>query len=114
MIIIAALILALALIYNVKSKEKYHLRPRTSWAQVTVIGRTEDSETTQITTTLLADESTDEWNDKINWVYAEREKRLKYQNERIQADFAAAKAQAEEAEKALKEHGIQLPKLVKG
>ncbi len=99
-IIVASLIISL-------SKARYHVKPRLAFAQAAVVGKTEDSETVQLTTTLFEDETADEWNDKLDKLYGLREKRLKQQNERMIELQAEAKRSFEET-KAKRESG-ELP-----
>lgn len=89
--------IAFAAIYYAYSKSKYHVKPRTSFAQVALIGRTEDSETLQITVSLFNDETPFQWDQKLKTIYELREKRLKFQNERIQELQKEIAAQREEA-----------------
>ncbi len=108
MILIAATILALAIAYSVKSKESYHLKPRVSFCSVQVLGNTEQSETMSFTAQLFEDEAPEQWEKKINWMLEAREKRLKFQNERLLEIQAEQEAKRKEAESALKEAGIKL------
>lgn len=90
--------IAFAAIYYAYSKSKYHVKPRALFAQVALIGRTEDSETLQITVSLFQDETQAVWDDKLKKVFEMRESRLKFQNERMLEIAAEAKLKFKEIE----------------
>lgn len=76
-----------------------HLKQRPGFAQVTLLGQTEQSETMQFTATLFADETTEAWRKKIKTICELREERLQYQNQRIIDATKAAMTEKEEMEK---------------
>lgn len=112
--ILAALILGLCIIaasvYKTRTSEKFNVKPRHAFAQVAVIGRTEDSETMQITATLFHDEDVSSWDAKLKTVYELRESRLKFQNERLLKMQEEAEAVRKEAEAALKDGSLKMVK----
>lgn len=112
MIILAALILGgfiyASVRYDASIKEKYNVKPRHAFAQVAVIGRTEDAETMQITATLFHDEDSATWKAKLNKVFEIREERLKFQNERLVELQKESEERRKEAELALKEAGLKV------
>ncbi len=107
MLVLAAAIVLAAIIHSV-SKSRYHVKPRLAFAQAAVVGKTEDSETVQLTTTLFEDETVEEWDEKMDKLYDLREKRLKHQNERMIEIQAEAKRVWEE-EKLKRESGESPP-----
>lgn len=80
--IIGASIVLSALIISLFQKS-YHLKPRVSFATAVVFGKTEDSETVQFSTNLMTDETSGQWDEKLTKLYELREKRLKFQNQRM-------------------------------
>jgi len=73
----------LAVIYYAKSKAQYHVKPRPLFAQITIVGKTEDVETMQLTASLFQDEDEAIWNTKLKKLFEMRESRLRFQNERM-------------------------------
>lgn len=112
MIVLAALILGSFIYASVRFdasvKEKYNIKPRTAFAQVAVIGRTEDAETMQITATLFHDEDSATWQAKLNKVFELREQRLEFQNNRLEHIRKDMELRRTEAEAALKEAGAKV------
>lgn len=98
--LIVAVGIVLAAVIYAASKSRYHVKPRVAFAQAAVVGKTEDSETVQFTATLFEDETPGQWDEKMTKLYELREKRLKFQNERMMAlQEEAKKAHAELQEK---------------
>lgn len=114
MILLSALIIGLSIFLSIAYKthvqEKFNVKPRHAFAQVAVIGRTEDSETMQITATLFHDEDQKTWDAKLNTVFEMRESRLKFQNERLLKLQEEAEAVRKEAEAALKDGSLKIVK----
>lgn len=111
-LILGALIISIGIIasawLSAKSKAQYHIKPKLSFAQVTIVGRTEESETMQLTTSLFEDETEEVWMGKINKLLTMREDRLGLQNNRMMAiqeeqkkliEAEKAKMEAEEQSK---------------
>lgn len=105
LVVLPALILASGLVWAAYVSQAKHIKPRKSFAQVAIIGRTEEGETVQLTVTLFDDETPGVWDQKLNTAYELREKRLKFQNERMLAlhaehrdSIAAKEALVKEAE----------------
>lgn len=96
--ILLPLSIVFAAIYYAYSKSKYHVKPRTAFASVSLIGRTEDSETLQITISLFNDENQAEWEKKLKTIFEMRETRLRFQNERMLAIQEEAKAKFKDIE----------------
>lgn len=80
---IIALAIIVATIINAYSKSTYHVKPRLAFAQVTVLGQTENSETMQITATLWKDETAAQHNATVTHLCEIREARLAFQNQRM-------------------------------
>lgn len=110
--IILGAFLLLAVIYDANLKKKYNVKPRIAFASVSVAGRTEDSETMQMTATLFQDETAAECQAKLDRLFEMRETRLKFQNERLIKLQEEVQKSKDEAEKKLKDAGIDPPKLV--
>lgn len=110
--IIAALILGLCIVAAAWISSLKHVKPRMAFAQVTLLGQTEQSETMQLSATLFADEPEGVWQEKIAKVCELRESRLKFQNERILAATKAFKEEQETGAKAkeLAKAGLSLVK----
>ena len=81
--IVIGLGIILAAVANALIQGRWHLKPKISDYQVTVLGKTEDAETVQISFPLLKGESFDDWKEKLRIGYEIREERLKFQNERM-------------------------------
>lgn len=113
--IVAAFVLGLLVVVAAGvyawSLSKYHVRPRLALAQVAVIGKTEDSETVQISTTLFTDEDHETCQKKLDAIYKIREDRLQYQNIRMTELQEQIKRDAEEARKELEEAGATVTTL---
>jgi len=81
-------ILGIALIASVfiyvRSLKSYNVKPRIAFAQVSVMGKTEDNEQVHITSTIFMDDTPEEEKAKLDRLYKLREDRLKFQNERMQ------------------------------
>ncbi len=103
--ITAALILGACILAGTWLYASKCVKPRTAFAQVAIIGQTEQSETMQLTATLFADESDLVWDAKLKKLFELREARLKFQNERIQRITEEVKA---EKEAQLAAAGIQI------
>ncbi len=108
MLILAALLLGAGIVAASWISTRNQVKPRMALAQFSLVGRTEDSENVTFTTTLFVDETDGVHQERMDKLYALREKRLAFQNERMQALQAEAKAEYEKA----KADG-KLPTLVK-
>lgn len=115
--IIASLILSAAIVFSVlydaHVKKAYNVKPRIALASVSVAGKTEDSESMQMTATLFTDESSSDWQAKLDTLFKIRENRLEYQNQRIIELTRTAQERKEEAEKALAEVGAKVSQIKK-
>lgn len=80
---ISAIVIALSILGAAYLCTKNSVKPRIAFAQVSVLGTTEQSEQVHLTATLFDDESPAEWQVKLNKLYGIREDRLKFQNERM-------------------------------
>lgn len=108
MIYIALSILVYALlIYSRQPK------PRKVFAQATIAGLTDrdSGEQLQCTTTLYADESSDEWKAKINALGEVKEARMYIHNERMLAHHKDLEAKKEELERQIEEAGAKVHKI---
>ncbi len=81
--VLAALILGLCILAGWVYAASKSPKPRPGFAQIAIVGQTEQSETMQLTATLFDDESRDAWDHKLKTLFEMREARLKFQNERI-------------------------------
>lgn len=67
-------------------------RARLLFSQVHIQGKTEQDEVMDFTISLFEDETADLWEQKLNTAFGLREKRLKFQNDRVLAIMEASKA----------------------
>ena len=81
--IIIGLSIFLGLKYAADRNAEFHVKPRVAFAQVGVIGTTEQSEQMQITVTLFDDEPEIVWDSKVKKALKIREARLHEQNLRM-------------------------------
>lgn len=96
---LAAIIVGICLILSELIKRSYHMKPRMSLAQFTVQGNTEEGEVVGFSAQLFVDETPGQHTEKMQRLYALREERLRFQNERLikaqkeaQDEFNKAKA----------------------
>lgn len=90
----------LGLRHVAETQKSFHMKPRLGFAQVTVVGNTENSEQMSLTATLFNDESPEEWKKKMEVIFKLREERLHFQNQRmleLQAESIRLANEAKEA-----------------
>ncbi len=95
--IIAAVIVGVCLVISELIKKSYHVKPRHALAQFSVQGQTEQSEIVSLTSTLFVDETPGQHREKMDVLYAMREERLKFQNDRMMALQKEAEAEIAKA-----------------
>ena len=79
---IAIAIVIASLVYAYASG-RFNIKPRLALYQLTVLGRTEENETLQISFPVFVDETPKETADKLNGAFKLREDRLQFQNQRL-------------------------------
>lgn len=83
--LVLGICIVLAAVVIAKSQERYHIKPRISRFNITVLGRTEQDEQMTIQFPIFVDEGVESAKAKLADAFAIRESRLKEQNERLLA-----------------------------